>query len=62
MTNLEALRFYNKCWGSLPGPFLTKKRLSIEPKETTAFPDEGNRKGARGYLPAPRKVSLFPFR
>ena len=45
MTNLKALRFYNQCWGSLPGPFLTKKRLSIEPKETTAFPDEGNRKG-----------------
>ena len=30
-------------------PLSYEKRLSIEPKETTAFPDEGNRKGARGY-------------
>jgi hypothetical protein len=25
MTNLEALRFYNKCWAHCPAPFLRKK-------------------------------------
>ena len=39
MTNLEALRFYNNCWGSLHGPFLTKKRLSIETKSFTMSMD-----------------------
>ena len=30
-------------------------------KRATAFPDEWNRKGTRGYLPAPLKVSYFAF-
>ena len=56
MTNLEALRFYNKYWGSLHGPFLTKKRLSIETKEKQPpFLTNETEKGRGAICPRPER-------
>ena len=56
MTNLKALRFYNKCWGSLHGPFLTKKRLSIETKEKQLpFLTKETEKGRGAICPRPER-------